>query len=417
MTLATSSTDLVTEHRQALDTLDVTVVLPCLNEQQSVGRCVLQAKKALTDAGFNGEVIVVDNNSTDDSASVATAAGARVVFERREGYGSALAAGIREAKGNVVVMADADCTYPLELLAELVQPVMNKSLDLVLGGRLRSADHKTMPWLHRLFGTPLLTYLLRQGAGGLPISDSQSGFRAFRRATIMDLDLRAPGMEFASEMLIRAGQRDLRIGEVALGYRPRVGESKLVAWRDGVRHLRLIFSLNPHLVMWQAGVAMTLLGLGLTIGAAIQPKGFHVGSIVWQPVYLSAILLVLGLMAALSGALVALHSPSSPPRVRRMFSWVAERHFHRLAKRCALVLGCGGAGLEVALALVWLNVNARSFPQQSVLAGLAQAMIIGSAILLAFSVGYPWLRGLDQETRGRADGMEPNGHGHRARAR
>jgi glycosyltransferase involved in cell wall biosynthesis len=386
---------------------DVSVVLPCFNEQESVGLCVTQAVTALADAGLTGEVIVVDNNSTDESAAVAAAAGARVIFERRAGYGAALAAGFDAAKGKVVVMADADCTYPLESLNQLVQPVMDESLDLVLGGRLSEATRGTMPILHRFVGTPLLTYLLRESAGGLAITDSQSGFRAFRRNTMVELDLRSPGMEFASEMLIRASQRDLRVGEVSLGYRSRVGESKLDAWRDGVRHLRLIFSLNPHLVMWQSGIAMTLVGILLTIGAALDPRGFHFGSLVWQPVYFSSIMLILGLIASLGGALTALHSPSSPSRVRKMFSWVADPHFHRSVRRFALALGLGGFALEVTLLFTWLQVGTRSFPQRGVLGGLAQTMIIGSAILLAFAIGYPRIAGSSCAS-GPADEYGPN---------
>jgi glycosyltransferase involved in cell wall biosynthesis len=372
--------------------LDVSVVLPCFNERDSVGLCVAEARKALEAAGLSGEVIVVDNNSSDGSADVASASGARVIQERRAGYGAALAAGIEVARGKVVVMADADCTYPLESLHELVRPIMEESLDLVLGSRLLDANRNTMPRLHRLVGTPILTYLLREGAGELPISDSQSGFRAFRRSTVIDMGLQSPGMEFASEMLVRAGQHDLRVGEVPLGYRSRVGESKLDTWKDGVRHLRLIFSLNPHLLLWQSGIGITFLGLLLSIGSAIRPRGFHLGSILWQPVYFSSILLALGLISALGGALLAFHSPTSPKRLRQSFAWVADHRFHKLVKRLALALGVGGVALDVALLFAWLQAGVRDGAQRVVLAGFAQSMILGSAILLAFAVGYPKVR-------------------------
>lgn len=218
--------------------LDVSVVMPCLDEAASVGRCVGAALGAFEACGFRGEVIVVDNGSSDGSAAVARAAGARVVTEPRRGYGSALRAGFAAAQGEVVVMADADSTYDFRQIGRLVDPVRAGDVDMMLGSRLDSA-RATMPFLHRTVGTPVLSMLISR-LGGPRVTDSQSGFRAFRRAGLGALGLQASGMELASEMLLRAAQEGWRVSEVPVGYHKRIGESKLATIPDGFRHLRLI---------------------------------------------------------------------------------------------------------------------------------------------------------------------------------
>ena len=161
--------------------LDVSVVLPCLNEEESVGLCVHEARETLAASGLRGEVVVVDNGSTDASAEVAMSSGGRVVEEARPGYGSALLSGFDASRGEVVVMADADFTYDLGRIPELVRPVIEGRADLVVGSRLNSATRDTMPFLHRFVGTPLLTFLTARACGRRVVTDSQSGFRAFRR--------------------------------------------------------------------------------------------------------------------------------------------------------------------------------------------------------------------------------------------
>lgn len=217
----------------------VSVVIPCLDEADAIGDCVARARETLVAAGLAGEVIVVDNGSTDGSARHATAAGAVVVTEPRRGYGNAYRRGFEAAGGEYVVMGDADGSYDFGELTRFVA-ALEEGADFVIGTRLRGCIHPgAMSWLHRYVGNPVLNGALNllYGAG---ISDSHCGLRAFRREDLGRLELRSTGMELASEQVIRTVQLGLTITELPIDYRPRVGRSKLSPLNDGLRHLRLL---------------------------------------------------------------------------------------------------------------------------------------------------------------------------------
>ena len=204
------------------DELLVSVVIPCLNEAANIERCVTWALTTLAEHGIAGEVVVADNDSDDDSAALAIEAGARVVHERRRGYGNAYMAGFGAARGRYIVMADADLTYDFgeipRFLAEL-----ETGADLVMGDRMDGIQPGAMPWLHRYIGNPLLSGTLnlffRTG-----VRDAHCGMRAFRRERLLELDLRTTGMEFASEMVIRAAKSKLEIRQLPIDYHPRGGD-------------------------------------------------------------------------------------------------------------------------------------------------------------------------------------------------
>ncbi len=391
MTSSSPSASVASVGTPATEPLDVSIVLPTYNEQESVGLCVLEALEACTAAGLRAEVIVVDNNCTDDSAQVALRAGARVVREPVPGYGAAIRCGIAAAQGTVVVMADADCTYPLDRVAELVRPVLADELDMTIGGRLDAATRQSMPMLHRFVGTPALSYLVRESTGVAGRIDSQSGFRAFRRTTVLGLGLRATGMEFASEMLIAAVRHDLRVQEIPMGYRPRIGDSKLNTWADGWRHVRLILSMSPHLVLWNPGLLLTGLAIALFGFSVFAPTGMDVGSLTWQPIFFSTTLLVVGLTASLAGAVLAHHSPTASARVRLAFAWVADPGFSRWNLRVGAFLGLVGLSLDGGLLAVWLRGSAMSLDERLTLGGLAQAMVLSGTLLTAFALLYRML--------------------------
>ncbi|HEY8303185.1 MAG TPA: glycosyltransferase family 2 protein [Solirubrobacteraceae bacterium] len=221
----------------------VSVVIPCLNEAENIELCVTTALEVLKRGGIDGEVLVVDNASEDASAALAAAAGARVVLEPRRGYGSAYLAGFAAARGSYIVMADADLTYDFNEIPRFVAE-LDGGAELVMGDRMDNIQPGAMPWMHRYIGNPILTGLLnaffRTG-----VKDAHCGMRALRRDVLSRLDLRTTGMEFASEMVIRASKENLRIAEFPIEYHPRGGESKLSSFRDGWRHLRFLLVHSP----------------------------------------------------------------------------------------------------------------------------------------------------------------------------
>ncbi len=236
----------------------VSVVIPCLNEAENIEACVTQAREALERNGIPGEVVVADNASEDGSPALAEAAGARVVHEPRRGYGSAYLAGFAAARGEFIVMGDADLTYDFDEIPRFVAELQDGA-DMVIGDRMKNIHPGAMPWLHRYVGNPLLSgflnLLFRTG-----ISDAHCGMRALRTETLPQLDLRTTGMEFASEMVIRAAKEDLDIRQFPIEYHPRGGESKLSSFRDGWRHLRFLLVHSPNHLFILPGAVMALLG-------------------------------------------------------------------------------------------------------------------------------------------------------------
>jgi hypothetical protein len=244
----------------------VSVVIPCLNEAQNIERCVTDAREALARMGVDGEVVVADNGSEDDSARLAARAGAHVVVEPRRGYGSAYLAGFQASRGRYIVMADADLTYDFDDIPRFVA-ALEDGAEMAIGDRMDNIQPGAMPWLHRYVGNPLLSGLLnlffRTG-----VNDAHCGMRALRRDVLDRLDLRTTGMEFASEMVIRASKENLRIAEFPIEYHPRGGESKLSSFRDGWRHLRFLLVHSPNHLFIVPGMVMSGVGLVLMVMVA-----------------------------------------------------------------------------------------------------------------------------------------------------
>jgi glycosyltransferase involved in cell wall biosynthesis len=256
------------EQRQRSTATRVSVVIPCLNEEEHIEECVARARAALEGAGIHGEVLVVDNASEDRSAERADRAGARVVPEPRRGYGSAYLAGFGAAEGDYIVMADADLTYDFGEIPRFVEQ-LDDGADFVIGDRMDNIQPGAMPWLHRYVGNPVLTGVLNMFFK-TGVKDAHCGMRALRREVLARLDLRTTGMEFASEMVIRAAKVGLDIREVPIEYHPRAGESKLSSFRDGWRHLRFLLIHSPTHLFVIPGAAM--LGVGALVALAVTFK-------------------------------------------------------------------------------------------------------------------------------------------------
>jgi glycosyltransferase involved in cell wall biosynthesis len=249
---------------------EISVVIPCLDEEAAVGTVVEQAWQGIEASGRTGEVIVVDNGSTDGSAAVAAGAGATVLHEPRRGYGRAYLTGIDAARGDYVVMADADGTYPVDRLGEFVDE-LESGRELVLGSRFQGTIHRgAMPWSHRWVGNPILTGLLNR-LFGIRVSDAHCGMRAVRRSSLRRLDLHSTGMEFASEMVFKAFRRKLAVGEIPIDYFPRTGESKLSRYGDAWRHVRFMLLYSPSWLFFLPGFSLLLLGLAGMIVLASGP--------------------------------------------------------------------------------------------------------------------------------------------------
>ncbi|TMK26811.1 MAG: glycosyltransferase family 2 protein [Actinobacteria bacterium] len=305
----------------------VSVVIPCLDEAATLARCIAKAQAGLVDAGVDGEVVVADNGSSDGSPAIATLAGARVVAVERRGYGSALRGGIEAAEGEYVVMGDADDTYDFSRIAGFIS-ALDAGNDLVMGNRFAGGiERGAMPSLNRLIGNPILSAVGRLLFRS-PVRDFHCGLRAFRRDAILRLGLAAPGMEYASEMVIKASLAGLRITEVPTTLSSTPGrEPHLRPWRDGWRHLRLLLLYSPRWLFLYPGALM--MAVGALVLASPLPGERAIGSLrldVHTLVYAAAAV-VLGYQAVIFALFTKTFAISEgllpeDPRLTRLYRYV-----------------------------------------------------------------------------------------------
>ncbi|MBI4066093.1 glycosyltransferase family 2 protein [Candidatus Gottesmanbacteria bacterium] len=252
----------------------VSVVMPCLNEARTIARSIAWARHGLSklSASYKGEIIVVDNGSTDESAKRAKQAGAIVVSQPERGYGRAYRTGLAKAKGIFLILGDSDGTYDFRRLPLFVKK-LNGGADLVIGTRLKGTIKPgAMPFSHRFVGTPLLTAMLN-ASYGTHISDAQSGMRALTKKAYTTMSLHSTGMEFASEMIVKAIYHKLAISEVPIPYYPRVGRSKLSPFSDAWRHIKVMLLFAPTYALVVPGTALLL--SGAILAAVLLPKGTY----------------------------------------------------------------------------------------------------------------------------------------------
>ena len=352
----------------------VSVVIPCLNEAQSIQRCVKTAKAVLDENRLDGDVIVVDNGSIDGSGELAAEAGARVVYEPRRGYGSAYLAGFSAATGRYIVMADADLTYDFSDIPRFVEGLEDGG-QMVIGDRMDNIHPGAMPWLHRYVGNPVLTGLLnlffRTG-----VKDAHCGMRAVRRDVLPELDLRTSGMEFASEMVIRAAKAKIDIRQIAIEYHPRGGESKLSSFRDGWRHLRFLLVHSPTHLFLMPGAALAALGLAVMLAVLAQLQVFGRP---WQlhTMLAGAVLTVIGTQVLALG--LCAHAYGA------YFMGERDPFFDRMRQRLklehGLLLGGGvtlaGIGLAAYIVVHWIDSGLGALGQEKAAVFAATLIIVG----------------------------------------
>jgi glycosyltransferase involved in cell wall biosynthesis len=381
-----SATATAEETRTEVRLLDVSIVMPCLNEEDSIATCVEKAKAWLERSGYTGEVLVVDNGSTDRSRHLALAAGARVVEEPRRGYGRAYLTGIPEARGRYIVMGDCDDTYDFANLEPLIAPLRD-GYDLVVGNRYAGGIRPgAMTWSHRYVGTPIITLLLRMFTGSR-LGDSQCGLRAFTQETYQRLGLHSTGMEFASEMILKAVRRGLRVAEVPISYSPRVGETKLNTFRDGWRHLRFLMLFTPAYVFTVPGLILSFLGAVAIATALLVSQGSIDAWPHWPAVFIGPILLVVGLNALLLGLAAHMVAASKGITGESRLLQLYRRHLSLEGFLIAAgVLVLGGIGVY---AFMGLGPNLESPLREAQAGALAQSMtVVGvNVVLVAFLLG------------------------------
>lgn len=364
--------------------LDVSIIIPCLNEERSIGECVTRAREWLGQSGMSGEVVVVDNNCTDRTAEIARETGARVVFEELPGKGNAFRTGMRETSGRFVVMGDGDATYDMGLLDEVIEPLKH-GYDMVLGNRLRgSMESKSMPVMHRYIGNPafnaLIGLIARRRMG-----DVLTGLRAFTREAWERMAPVSTGFELESEMCLRAGRHGLRVTDVPVSYAVRRSPSKLHGLTHGWAIARFIILESADLILIAPGILAILLGIVALAGAVAQTSGVEVGSVRWQPVFAGGILVPGGIAfitAGIAAKWIAFQRGVAPVgRVVRLIN-----DFDKPVGDWALLSGFASlaAGVIMDAFLLWQWANGDT--QSLALGAVAQTLVVSGLGLLVLAV-------------------------------
>lgn len=364
--------------------LDISVVMPCLNEEESVGICVRKALEGIRRTGLRGEVVISDNGSTDRSVEVARAAGARVVHQPDKGYGNAYLKGFSEARGRYIVMGDSDDTYDFTELGRLITPLQTGEYDYVLGSRFGGEIRKgAMSFSHRYIGNPILTGVLNRFFG-LKSSDAHSGMRAFTREALDRMGLCCEGMEFASEIVVKAAKTGLRVAEVPIVYHPRIGDSKLNGVRDAWRHMRFMLILAPNWIFTYPGLALA--GAGF-VGQSVMLQGpVHVGqhSLSIHFSILFALMTIVGFQAMVFGVFARTYSKSVGfDRPSRLSDWVEKDFSLERGLITGGIFAVAGFAVDVAILIEWINRSMGALDAVKPALFAMSFMAIGTQMLFA----------------------------------
>jgi glycosyltransferase involved in cell wall biosynthesis len=389
----------MTDDCRTTEGLELTILLPCLNEAETIETCVDKAMSYLAGSGVRGEVLVADNGSTDGSQQLAAARGARLVQVRDRGYGSALRNGILAARGRYVVMGDADDSYDLSNLALFVAK-LREGYDVVMGNRFRGGIAPgAMPFLHRYLGNPALSFLGRLFFG-VKVGDFHCGLRAFNRERVKALNLHTTGMEFASEMLISAAVRSYRICEVPTTLK-KDGRSRpphLRTWRDGWRHLSFLLMLSPRWLFILPGFALMLLGVGTVALLFSGPLRIaHGVSLDTHTFLVGAIAILIGVQSLTCGLIAQRFAVRYQllPASNRSYRLLSLLTFERGLIAAISIIGLGTAGFLWSL-WIWASVDFGPLAYPIILrvliislTGIAIGVQLGFTVFLAGIMSIP----------------------------
>jgi len=343
---------------------DVSVVIPTLNEEETIAICINKVKKVFKENNIDGEIIVSDS-STDKTPEIAKSLGAKVIYPKKRGYGNAYIEGFNAAKGRYLVMGDADDTYDFLEIPKFLDPLKKKEADFVIGSRFKGEIKKgAMPSLHRYIGNPVLTKILnilfRTG-----VSDAHCGMRAFTKEAWEKVGLKTGGMEFASEMVIKAAKKKIRIKEIPTTLYPRKGSpAKIHSFRDGWRHLRFMMLYQPNAFLLYPGVILFVIG---TIFTFLLWRGpIRVGNIGLDihPLILASLFALLGFQLMIFGIYTkvygTIYKGEEPGKFTKLFLDYHSLEYEMLAGGILFVVGFL---IDLRILLIWINTGFGALPQ------------------------------------------------------
>jgi glycosyltransferase involved in cell wall biosynthesis len=360
----------------------VSVVMPCLNEEEAIGPCIEKIKRTFDDAGLDGEIVVCDNGSTDRSVAIAERLGARVVHQPLRGYGNAYLKGFASARGRYLVMGDADDTYDFTMIPQFLGALRN-GCDFVTGSRYLGGGDRNITALHRWFGNPALTRILNL-LFGTRYTDVYCGFRAFSRDAYDRIRPVSPGMEFNLELAINAGLAGLRTSEIPIVLAPRKGESKLRTFRDGWRSLRMMLLYSPNQLFFAPGASLLTLGLLLHLAVLMGLLRFGGRPAAGVTAVFATIFSVVGFEIVSLG----LHA--------KTYSWsrrfdrdnrVLTAFYSQFKLEAGLLLGgamiAAGAALLAWIVVEWLRSDLLPLPHPEWASFAATLVILGCSTLFS----------------------------------
>ncbi len=332
----------------------VSVVLPTRNEKDSIGDCINTIKQVFKENKIKGEIIVSDS-SKDGSDKIAKKLGAKVIKHDKEGYGTALLEGFKVAKGEIIIYADSDGTYDFFEIPRFLKAMENA--DLIMGSRFKGKIKRgAMPWSHRYIGNPILTFLLNLFFKG-KLSDAHSGFRAIRKEKLEQLELKTTGMEFASEMIIKAIKKRLKIREIPINYYPRQGVSKLKGFNDAWRHLRFMLLFSPTYLFIIPGLILFIIGLFIQLSLLLGPVSLFGQMFYIHPIVFGSFLTLAGFQIMFTGFFAKIYLFTVLEEKNRFL----ERFFKTFNLEKGLIIGTllflFGLIINLIVLLKWMGSN------------------------------------------------------------